>query len=339
MSSNVRYARSLRFTTETDCRDPPRRRSTDLESNVQDPLQVNLHHFSNSGRRLEQFSGLSPHRVHPSTPVSQQLLGLPGILTLVDVLKHQPHLVSHAHNTLFKGHQLPLLGFFFPPVHPFLEPHPPRPLQPILLAGLCQTLPIPNLVACLHHILDDVELIVHDLSFPEFAADAYGLGGAHVDSYMLDRLGVAAVPQQFCSNGLPTRGIFTGRSQKHRLGHKISKHRQVIIPLTPVHFVGSHPLHVVEAQPCMRRSCVGEVHPPHPSVALAEDLADPLHWHLTHRGKYDGLGLLCEVLDGHLPRRGHTVHLAVVAAASSREGKHNYAIFLSCRHCIGLTWL
>ena len=89
-----------------------------------DPLQVTLDHPGGSGHRLEQFSGLSPHRVHPGAPVSEQLRGLLGILTLVDALKHQPHLVSHARHTPFQGHRLPLLRFFFRPVHSVLEPHP-----------------------------------------------------------------------------------------------------------------------------------------------------------------------------------------------------------------------
>jgi hypothetical protein len=45
---------------------------------------VTLDHSGSSGHRLEQFSGLSPHRLHPRAPVSEQLPGLPDILPLVD---------------------------------------------------------------------------------------------------------------------------------------------------------------------------------------------------------------------------------------------------------------
>ena len=294
----------------------------------QDPLQVTLDHPGSSGHRLEQFSGLSPHRVHPSTPVSEQLPGLLGILPLVDALKHQPHLVSHARHTSFQGHRLPLLGFLFRPVHPVLEPHPTRPLQPVPLPGVCPALRLPNLVARLHHILDDVELIVHHPSVPEVVADALGVGGAHVDSHMLDRLGMAVVSQQFRSKSRPNRGVLTGRSEEDPLGHKISKHRQVIVPLAPVHLVGTHPNHGVETQPLIRRLHVGEEHPPHPRVALAEDLAGPLHWHLPHQGHGEGLELLGEVLAAPLPGRGHTVNLAVVATASPRQGTHDYALLV-----------
>jgi hypothetical protein len=123
----------------------------------QDPLQVPLDHSGSSGHRLEQLSGLSPHRVHRSAPVSEQLPGLLGILPLVDNLKHQPHLVSHTRHTPFQGQRIPLLGFLFRPVHPVLEPHPTRPLQPVPLPGVGPALRLPNLVARLHPILDEVE--------------------------------------------------------------------------------------------------------------------------------------------------------------------------------------
>ncbi len=70
----------------------------------QDPLQVTFDHPGSSGHRLEQFSGLSSHRVHPGAPVSEQLPGLLGILPFLETLKHQPHLVSHARHTPFRGH-------------------------------------------------------------------------------------------------------------------------------------------------------------------------------------------------------------------------------------------
>lgn len=79
----------------------------------------------------------------------------------------------------------------------------------------------------------------------------------------------------------------------------------------------------VKAQPCMRRFHVGEDHPPHPRVAHAEDLAGTLHQHLVHQGHCEGLELLGEVLATPLPGRGHTVHLAVIAMASLRQGTHH----------------
>jgi len=72
------------------------------------------------------------------------------------------------------------------------------------------------MVACLHHILDDVEFVVHDLSVPEVVADALGVGGTHVDGHVLDRLGMPVVPQQFRSKSCPNGGVLTGRSKESR---------------------------------------------------------------------------------------------------------------------------
>ncbi len=98
--------------------------------------------------------------------------------------------------------------------------------------------------------------------------------------------------------------------------------------LAPVHLVGSHPHHGVENQPLIRRFDVGEEHLPHPRVALAEDLAGPLDWHLTHQGHGEGLELLGEGLAAPLPRQGHTVNLAVVATASPRQGTDDQALLV-----------
>ncbi len=100
------------------------------------------------------------------------------------------------------------------------------------------------------------------------------------------------------------------------------------MPLAPVHLVGTHPNHGVETQPLIRRLHVGEEHPPHPGVALAEDLAGPLHWHLPHKGHGEGLELLGEGLAAPLPRQGHTVNLAVVATASPRQGTDDHALLV-----------
>ena len=88
------------------------------------------------------------------------------------------------------------------------------------------------------------------------------------------------------------------------------------MPVTPVHPVGSHPHHFVEAQS------------PHPRVALAEDLPGTIHLHLTHQVNREVLELLGKVLTAPRPRWGHTVHLAVIATASSRKGTNDYALLV-----------
>jgi hypothetical protein len=52
---------------------------------------------------------------------------------------------------------------------------------------------------------------------------------------------------------------------------------------------------------------VGEKHPPHPRVALAEDLAGPLHGHLPHQGHGEGLELMGEVLAATFRGKAHTI--------------------------------
>ncbi len=98
--------------------------------------------------------------------------------------------------------------------------------------------------------------------------------------------------------------------------------------LAPVHLVGSQPDHGVETQPINRRLHVGEKHPPHPRVALAENLAGTILGHLTHQGYGEGVEPVSEVLAASLPGRSHTVRLAVVATASPRQGTHDHALLV-----------
>jgi len=100
------------------------------------------------------------------------------------------------------------------------------------------------------------------------------------------------------------------------------------VPFAPVHLVGTHPHHVVETQARVRRLHVGEEHPPHPGVALTEDLPGALHGHLAHQGQGKGLKLLGEMLAASLPGRSDTVHLAVVATASSRQRTNDHALLV-----------
>ncbi len=139
---------------------------------------------------------------------------------------------------------------------------------------------------------------------------------------------MTVVSHQFRSKSNPNRGVLTGRGEEHPLGHKISEHRQVIVTSAPVHLVGSHPHHVVEAQSRMRRLPVGKEHLPHPRVALAEDLAGTLHGHLTHQGHGEGLELLDEVLAATLPGRCDSIDLAIVATAPSRQRTDDHAFLV-----------
>jgi hypothetical protein len=61
------------------------------------------------------------------------------------------------------------------------------------------------------------------------------------------------VPQQFRSKSLPNRGILAGSGEEDPLGQQVSEHRQIVVSFAPVHLVGPHPNHVLEAQPLIRR--------------------------------------------------------------------------------------
>jgi len=100
------------------------------------------------------------------------------------------------------------------------------------------------------------------------------------------------------------------------------------VPFAPVHLVCPHPNHVIEAQPHIRRFNGGEKHPPHPRIALAENLASTLDRHLAHEGESGGFELLGEVLAASFPRRGHTIHLGVVASAPPRQSTHGHALLV-----------
>ncbi len=62
-----------------------------------------------------------------------------------------------------------------------------------------------------------------------------------------------------------------------RTGLPGTKGRGHPVPVGAAQPSGTHPHHGVEAQSRMRRLHVGEEHPPHPRVALAQDLAGTLH--------------------------------------------------------------
>ena len=129
---------------------------------------------------------------------------------------------------------------------------------------------------------------------------------------------MATVAQQVRSNWLPNRRIPSGRGEKGPLGPQVGEHGQVVV-FAPVHFVGSHPKHVIK-KPRMRRLHRAQEQPPFPRVAFAEDLAGSLDRHLTHLGHCEDLKLLGEVGATPLPGRGHTVYVAVVPTKAVRQG-------------------
>jgi hypothetical protein len=147
----------------------------------QNPLQVSYDHPGSSDNWLEQFSGLPSHRVAPSAPFSEDLRRLTGILRLVDAFNTQPHLVGHVRHALFQGCRIPLLGFLLCPVRPVLEPNLQFPLQQVSLPRVVTALGLLDPVARLHHILDDVGMIVLHPSVSEVIPDAPHVGDAKVD--------------------------------------------------------------------------------------------------------------------------------------------------------------
>jgi hypothetical protein len=123
-----------------------------------------------SCHRFEQLTGLFPHRLHPRSPVHKQFSGFLHILSFMDALKPKPNLLGYARHTPFQGHRLPLQGFLFRPFDPVFEPPPPFSLQIIPLPGVGSALRLPDLVTSVHHILDDLELVVHHPGVPGVVA-------------------------------------------------------------------------------------------------------------------------------------------------------------------------
>jgi hypothetical protein len=163
-------------------------------------------------------------------------------------------------------------------------------------------------------------------SVPQVVAHSLDIGLTHVNRHMLAGIGIAVVPQQFRSTCLPNLGIPPGGGKQHHLGHQVGKHHQLVVLLAPVNLVGSHRHYILEAQPRVRRIQMGEDHPPYPKAAVAKDLNGTLDLHLTHQAHCQSLALLGEAFAKLVPGRGHTVHLAVIATASSRLGPHDHAL-------------
>ncbi len=296
---------------------------------------VTFDHPGGTGHRLEQLPGLLPHHLDPRAPVPEQLLGISHVLPLVYTLKHQPHLVGHARHTPFRSHRLPLLGFLLRPVHPVLQPHPTRPFQLLALSGVTPALDLPNLVARLHHILDDMELVVHHLRISEVVTHPLDVGCAHVDGHVLDGLGMPVMTQQFRSKSLPNRRILAGSGEEDSLGQQVSEHRQVVVPFAPVYLVGPHPDHVLEAQPLIRRLHVGE------KSLLPRIWPERLTGisRMRVRATASNSWVKCLLR----PSQGGVTRYTVLSSPRRPSGrartiKHSLLKTFRCRHCIGSTW-
>jgi len=108
-----------------------------------------------------------------------------------------------------------------------------------------------------------VELFVHHLSVPEVVTHAPGSVGTHVDGHLLDRLGIAVIPQQFLSKFVPNRYILPGIGEKHSLDDQISEHRQLVVSFPLIHLVGRHKHTVVDTKPRRRHVYMGKKLPLH----------------------------------------------------------------------------
>jgi hypothetical protein len=75
---------------------------------------------------------------------------------------------------------------------------------------------------------------------------------------MLDRLRMSVLPQQHRTKCVPSRGIIFGHSKAKPLGHQVGEIRTVVLPFAQIHFAGSNPDNLVEAQPQMRNLQSGQ---------------------------------------------------------------------------------
>ena len=157
------------------------------------------------------------------------------------IFNHEPCPISIALYALFQGHLFQPLGFPFRLVD---QPHRPNWscfLQPFALSSFGSALSLFYLATSLHHILNDVDLVVHNPSVSELVAHSLGIGRASVGAYLLGRLGKAVLPQQLKAKRLPTQGVFSGLSDEHQFGVHIRIDCWPFVPLALVYVVGSHP--------------------------------------------------------------------------------------------------
>jgi hypothetical protein len=78
-------------------------------------------------------------------------------------------------------------------------------LQPAQHPKPRSTLCIPDLIADLNQIPDEMELLELHPRVPKVVAHSLSLGGTHVDGNLLESLRMAAVPHPLLSKFLPNR--------------------------------------------------------------------------------------------------------------------------------------
>lgn len=98
------------------------------------------------------------------------------------------------------------------------------------------------------------------------------------------RLKVLVALKSFLSKSRPSRGVLSEPSKAHSLGDEVGDYREVVVPLVPVHLIGSHSHQTVKAQPLMRSRHAGDEHVSDPRFSLAGDLTGTLDGHITRQG-------------------------------------------------------
>ena len=127
----------------------------------------------------------------------------------------------------------------------FLEPHPTGLLLPVPRRSIGPAFRLPDLIARLAHILDDVKLVLHHLNVSNFVAHSFGVGCSHVDGHVLDNLRIAVVPHHFRGNSPQDMGIFSGCCDESSLHHHVSEYCMAAVPFALVCLFNSQPHHVV----------------------------------------------------------------------------------------------
>ena len=112
---------------------------------------------------------------------------------------------------------------------PGFEPHPARPLYPVTLPIVGPALGLPNPFSNLHDVLEDMDPVVDHPGVPGVAAHAFGLDGALVDGYELNRLRMAVVPQQIRGKCVPNPSVLSRRGEEHSLGDQVCEHFEAVL--------------------------------------------------------------------------------------------------------------
>ena len=217
----------------------------------------------------------------------------------------------------------------------------PCPLQPGPLPGPGLVLFFPDLSACLHQILDDAKLVVHQPSVPELAP------------HTLVWPAIILVAKYWVITGWPgfwhsairqltNRSVSLEWAEEYSLEEQVVENLQLNAPVLSAHFGGSDPDQFVEPQPGKRCMQVCEEHLLNLRLAILEDLRGKRHSYLKDPVCDGDLKFLYKMLYGHSLRRATRYTLPPFqkrTPGGPRMVAHSPYRKSRCGYCTGLPLL